>query len=703
MQIDRSAPRRTRGLLRWAGFVVLGLAIAASSPARAELMPGNCPPQDLTVTLNTGWDENAEAAIPSGQPDDDWDVLVDAALLPTPRDADVRDPHVAWLTLPDSQWIAATAPSGPNGLYIYEYCWCMDDDFTSPLLTFAIRADDQADVRLNGFLLLSLPDATFNDPIATGMSVIDPSKFLVGLNCMTVHVSQKYGGPHGFNLTGSVTAQDGRCCGCYDLPPDAEGWWRLDETTGTTAADSVGGHDGTHMQFPATVGPLVPAAGKVAGALSFDGVNDFVEVPDDPGLDFDATDDLTIDAWILIDSPLRMPIVNKKTLASNNRGYTFMTASGVLSFEMADGTTTVTCNAGSGLNDNTWHFVAVTLERSNPAGLRLYIDGLFVPGACNPTSVGSMSNNLPMHIGARPAASVGAMWWRGRLDEIEIFRRALTDTEIHELFLAGSAGKCPPPDQTPCSESEYPMCAGICPPGETCVTGPNQSCGCEPLPPCGYPGDFPACNGVCPQGQACEPVPGTTACSCVEEFPACGDTTYPQCNGSCPQGEVCVNEFATNLCQCEPQPAACGDSAYPACGGACPVNTKCTARDVPFPTCECVACPELGPSGLDGISVSWPGTKSELRWTGPLECALVYNVYRFTGARLPDVDADGLAESYGTCFVSDIIELGASDATPPPQPGAVHWYLVTGENFDLEGSLGTNSNQVERPNAAPCP
>ncbi len=121
------------------------------------------------MILNTGWDENAEAEIASGDPDDDWDVIVDAALGPVPRDAGVRDrEHPAWLTFPDSKWIAATSPWGPNGLYVYEYCWCMDDDATSPLLNFAIRADDQADVRLNGFLIASLPPGPSTMPSAPG-------------------------------------------------------------------------------------------------------------------------------------------------------------------------------------------------------------------------------------------------------------------------------------------------------------------------------------------------------------------------------------------------------------------------------------------------------------------------------------------------------------------------------------------------------
>ena len=76
---------------------------------------------------------------------------------------------------------------------------------------------------------------------------------------------------------------------CVVPPSGLVSWWPLDETSGTTAADITGTNSGTHFNGP------TPAAGKVAGALSFDGVNDFVQIPDSPSFDFT---DWTVDAWI---------------------------------------------------------------------------------------------------------------------------------------------------------------------------------------------------------------------------------------------------------------------------------------------------------------------------------------------------------------------------------------------------------------------
>ncbi|MEC8044250.1 MAG: kelch repeat-containing protein, partial [Verrucomicrobiota bacterium] len=51
------------------------------------------------------------------------------------------------------------------------------------------------------------------------------------------------------------------------------GWWKFDETSGTVAHDSSGnGNDGNLTNGPTWVG------GKIGGALSFDGVDDFVQL-----------------------------------------------------------------------------------------------------------------------------------------------------------------------------------------------------------------------------------------------------------------------------------------------------------------------------------------------------------------------------------------------------------------------------------------
>ena len=93
--------------------------------------------------------------------------------------------------------------------------------------------------------------------------------------------------------------------------------------------------------------------------------------------------------------------------------------------------------------------------------------------------------------------------------------------------------------------------------------------------------------------------------------------------------------------------------------------------------------------------------KIEFAWD-PLVCIDVYNVYREVAVRLIDVDSNGVADSYGPCFLPDrLVPQGADPSSP--LPGRCNYYLVTGENGSGEGTLGSASNGLARPNTLPCP
>src|SRR4030042_517061 len=75
-----------------------------------------------------------------------------------------------------------------------------------------------------------------------------------------------------------------------DISSGLIGYWELDETSGTTAIDSSSNNNGTLTNGPAWV------SGKINNALSFDGVDDFILVPDSNVLE--GMSGLTISAWI---------------------------------------------------------------------------------------------------------------------------------------------------------------------------------------------------------------------------------------------------------------------------------------------------------------------------------------------------------------------------------------------------------------------
>lgn len=172
-----------------------------------------CPRTDLTLSLGTGVDDNNNL-IPINSDDDNWVVTVDGSGGTVPRPATVVFPHPFWVAFPGTQWVSADY-FGPNGTYVYEYCFCLDDRFRNPLLSLQVRVDDEGEVYLNGNLLGTC--AGVSDPNPPVLSTSNPAFFQSGQNCITVVVRNTGGAPTGINMTGTVTADDGKCC-CPAMP-----------------------------------------------------------------------------------------------------------------------------------------------------------------------------------------------------------------------------------------------------------------------------------------------------------------------------------------------------------------------------------------------------------------------------------------------------------------------------------------------------
>ncbi|HEV2689506.1 MAG TPA: putative Ig domain-containing protein, partial [Bryobacteraceae bacterium] len=91
--------------------------------------------------------------------------------------------------------------------------------------------------------------------------------------------------------------------------------------------------------------------------------------------------------------------------------------------------------------DNSWHFYAVTVERGSSSGIQFYLDGQLMTGTGNPTlHPGSLSNTSALQLGKPTTGS--STNFKGGLDEVELFKKALSGTEVLSLYNAGTAGKC---------------------------------------------------------------------------------------------------------------------------------------------------------------------------------------------------------------------------------------------------------------------
>lgn len=203
--------------------------------------------------------------------------------------------------------------------------------------------------------------------------------------------------------------------------------WKLDESSGTVAADSsANNNNGTLVNMtPATDW----VAAKVDGGLDFDGSNDYVTVPNSASLQLKPP--LSLAGWIKADafgSSMDVDIIVRKG-EDNPNNWQLMIANRRIMLSL-DGNDNGGISGITLLNTGTWYHVAATWDG---ATVRIYLNGVLdnIPAARAGT------------IGTDPRAvyvggSAGTDLTNGILDDVRVYRRALRATDIQHLYTMGN-------------------------------------------------------------------------------------------------------------------------------------------------------------------------------------------------------------------------------------------------------------------------
>ena len=230
-------------------------------------------------------------------------------------------------------------------------------------------------------------------------------------------------------------------------PPSApRAAWGFDEASGASVGDASG-----QGNIGSVSGALRTAAGKYGGALTFDGVNDLVTVPDANSLDL--TSGMTLEAWV------RPTTVNGWSTAilketTGNLVYSLYAASAYGGNGAARPSAWINAadvGGTSALPANTWSHIATTYDR---ATWRLYVNGVQVASkaytAAIPVSTGAL------RIGGN---SIWGEWFAGQIDEVRVYNRALSALEV-AADRDTPIGAPPPPDSVAPSVSLTAPAAG---------------------------------------------------------------------------------------------------------------------------------------------------------------------------------------------------------------------------------------------------
>ena len=443
-------------------FTVTAIDSCGCSKSQTYTLRVDCPTMPLGL-FNTGVAEDG-SVLADGTADGHYGSTLPSGVAST---AQASAPQSAtWLpNSTSSKWIVpVTTPAGPAlGQYIYRTTFDLTGcDPSSVVITGRWAANNAGFIRVNAGTAQLFPTS------AAGFSAFTPftlnignSGWGTGVNTLEFIVNRQS------NVSGLRVEMSGtvKCCStCATPPPGMVAWWPLDEPNGATVLNDIAGTNNQGKPKPGS--PLgsanapIAVAGRVGGAVNFNsnllttGPN--IEVPNHAQLNF-GSGSLSIDAWVLVQRPepptnAIHPIVDKlqptNPMFTTGRGYAFYLVSSLatgarLHFVMGDGGSLANYlgpNVPS-VPYNTWTHVAVTANRGSGT-VAFYVNGIPVPPSPPVPSMpaATITNTQPLLIGE--SRLPGRRQAFITIDELELFRRALSTTEIRSIFNAGGAGKC---------------------------------------------------------------------------------------------------------------------------------------------------------------------------------------------------------------------------------------------------------------------
>jgi len=213
--------------------------------------------------------------------------------------------------------------------------------------------------------------------------------------------------------------------------PGIVSWWRGENDT----LDSAGGHAGTPPWFDYT-------AGEVGQSFDFSQRTQRIRVADNPA--FQLAHSLTIEGWIQVLGDDGVILFRGDDRPGLDPYFLGMGPPGFLQFHVESQSASENLYAPIGFNQ--WKHVVATLEGSS-GRMRLYVDGRVLAQTITAVRpLGSLNPAFSPAIGL--GNSGGSLFpffpFQGLVDELSLYSRALTPTEIKAIYGAGSAGKFDP-------------------------------------------------------------------------------------------------------------------------------------------------------------------------------------------------------------------------------------------------------------------
>jgi hypothetical protein len=226
---------------------------------------------------------------------------------------------------------------------------------------------------------------------------------------------------------------------CAQTPNNLVSWFAGDQN----ALDSRSNNHG------ALVNGTTFQTAKVGQGFKFDGVDDRVEIPDSPSL---KPQNLTVETWVKFDSlssntsggapnGTQYLVFKKNQAAVNFEGFVLnKTSSNTFrfGFGQGNGNPGVVVDSTTAATTGVFYHVVGTYDGSS---VKIYVNGQLEATA--PYNLPLNYDTRPLFLGTSGESNFDGKF-NGVLDEVSIYNRALSASEITAISNAGQSGKCKP-------------------------------------------------------------------------------------------------------------------------------------------------------------------------------------------------------------------------------------------------------------------
>lgn len=222
---------------------------------------------------------------------------------------------------------------------------------------------------------------------------------------------------------------------CDQVTKGLVSYWGM-RNSGTTVFDEVGENNGN-----ATVSPdFVRSAGVVSVGADYTSTNKTINVPSSASLNF-GDGSFTISIWFnrrVVG--VNVAVISKRT-GSNGAGYGMQIRNDNHKIEAwvegSNGSTTELTSGTAFGSTNTWMHV-VFIRDTTADTLSLYVDSDLDAGPTADGTTASISVTNNLEIGSQtPATGPVSKQFRGFIDEVRIYSRAITANEVKQLYRMG--------------------------------------------------------------------------------------------------------------------------------------------------------------------------------------------------------------------------------------------------------------------------